>query len=223
MVAARSCGQPVALDQAGGEPGDRVLRLPVGELGQLAVLGRIALVVAAQSVDQGLDERRPVAGARPGDRLADRRVDREDVVAVDRHGRDAVDAGVVGEVLHLRVGGERRELGVAVVLAEEHDRQPPEARDVQGLVEGAGLAGPVAEEDDRHAIRRFQRGGPGVTQREWQIARDDPGRRHEARPRGPRYASSRPCRRSSRSSARRVRPSRRTGSAPLASACACAR
>ena len=44
-----------------------------------------------------------------------------------------------------------RRLGPAVVLEHEHDRQPPELREVHRLVEGAGVGRAVAEEGNRDA------------------------------------------------------------------------
>src|SRR5581483_681947 len=74
--------------------------------------------------------------------------------------------------------GERRELREAVVLADEHDRQPPERGEVQGLVEGAGLRRAVAEERDRD--RAAQTADRGRAERERDVSRDDAGRSHEA-------------------------------------------
>jgi len=79
-------------------------------------------------------------------------VDRQHIVAVQRDTRQAVggaarrDARVAGGVLEGNLGGE------LVVLADEQHRQPPDARHVEPLVEGAVVDGPVAEERHRHAL-----------------------------------------------------------------------
>jgi hypothetical protein len=53
--------------------------------------------------------------------------------------------GQVADRLVLRLG---RRLRPAVVLADEHDRQPPELGEVHRLVKGADVRRPVAEERD---------------------------------------------------------------------------
>jgi hypothetical protein len=50
------------------------------------------------------------------------------------------------------VRGARRELGEAVVLADEHERERPERSEVHGLVEHARLHGAVAEEGDGNRV-----------------------------------------------------------------------
>ena len=79
-----------------------------------------------------------------------RRRGRHDVVAVDR---DVVDAVAGGPPLERRrvLGRRRRELGVAVVLAEEDDRQLPHGGEVHRLVERALGHRAVAEERHRDA------------------------------------------------------------------------
>ena len=64
----------------------------------------------------------------------------------------------VGDARDLGVRRARRELGEAVVLADEDQRQLPQRRQVDGLVEVAGLDGAVAEEHhgDRSAPRSRQ-------------------------------------------------------------------
>jgi hypothetical protein len=179
LVAETRVGQ-AGRDERLGEARERVLAFPLIELRQLAVLRRVTLVVATQAIGQRLDEGRALPGSCPGDGLAHGRVDGEHVVAVDGRGRDAIDAGVLGQPLHPGVGGQRGELRVAVVLAHEHDRQSPQAGDVQRLVERAGLAGPVAEEGDAHAFHTLEGRRPRVAERQRQVAGDDPGRGREA-------------------------------------------
>ena len=55
---------------------------------------------------------------------------------------------VARKALDESVGGERRKLGVTVVLAHEDYRQPPQARDIERLMKRAGLACAVAEKHD---------------------------------------------------------------------------
>ena len=70
------------------------------------------------------------------------------------------------------VGG-RRELGVAVVLAEEDDRQLPHRGEVHRLVERALGDGAVAEEGDRHAAVGPQLRGRGRADGDRQAGGDD--------------------------------------------------
>ena len=95
-----------------------------------------------------LDDRRPDAAADPVDHLRHRFGDRDDVVAVDRDVVDAVPRRPTLERCGVLVGG-RRELGVAVVLAPEDDRQLPHRGEVHRLVERALRDRAVAEEGNR--------------------------------------------------------------------------
>src|SRR6185437_12218081 len=73
----------------------------------------------------------------------------------------------------------RRELGEAVVLADEDRRQPPEGGDVHRLDEDPALDGAVAEEDDRDRIRHGEPCGERRAEREWNVAADHAGRAEE--------------------------------------------
>ena len=157
----------------------------------------VALVVAVPAVGRGLDDDGPAPARVSSTETLHRERGRDDVVAVDRRRTDAVAGGAPLERRRvLLVGG--RELGVAVVLAEEDDRQLPDRGQVHRLVERALRDRAVAEERDR-----------------------DRGRRRAAarrRPRPPRSAGPRPrCRwrRRCRASGRRCASSRRgRGSCP---------
>ena len=152
-AAQRSSVNQPCCDAVALEAQDRILLLPVGGGERLAVLARVALVVAAQPVGQALEQERPAAVARRGE-VARRRhptpratslpstVSRSTLV-----GRDDV-----AHALDVRVRRARRELREAVVLADEDQRQLPERREVDGLVEVAGLHRAVAEEHDRDRV-----------------------------------------------------------------------
>src|SRR3546814_9103970 len=91
---------------------------------------------------------RTTTAADPLDHLAHRGGGGDHVVAVDGDVADAVPAGTLLQrcgVLGRLVG----ELGVAVVLAEEHDRQLPHGGEVHRLVERSLGHRAVAEERDR--------------------------------------------------------------------------
>ena len=145
---------------------------------------RDQVAVRAEPVDERLDERRPLARAGALDRRADRLVDRERIAAVHR------DAGHAERLrLHcerLARGGVRvllvaaRVHVVVVVLHHEHDRELPERRDVQRLVECALLRGAVAEEAEHDLALAADLGGPGRAGRVRDPLADDPGGPEEA-------------------------------------------
>src|SRR5262245_18791548 len=82
---------------------------------------------------------------------------------------------MLSQPLDLRMRRERRELGVAVILTNEDDRQLPEAGNVERLVKRSGLAGAVAEEDYRDLALFSFLPGKRRAQREWNGTADDTG------------------------------------------------
>ena len=129
-------------------PRDRVADAPLLDLlvGAVAELHRpLGGVVAEEAVGPALEERRAPARAGARDRARGRLEHRVDVHAVDPLGRHAVGGGAVDE----RAGGRallRQRDGVAVVLADEDERQLPERGEVHRLVQHALVGAAVAEE-----------------------------------------------------------------------------
>ena len=137
--------------------------------------------MAAQPVREALEQERPLAAARRGEEPGEGLADGDDVVAVDGLALQAVRRDDVADALDDRVRRARRELGEAVVLADEDRRQPPERRQVDGLDEDAALDRAVAEEDDRDPRRRpSSRAREGAAERERDVAADDAGRAEQA-------------------------------------------
>ena len=134
--------------------------------------------MAAQALDEALQQERPAARARRGEVGPERLAHREDVVAVDGRALDPVGRHDVAHALDHGVRRARRELREAVVLAHEDERQLPERREVDGLVEVPGLHGTVAEEDDGHGVLAAQPCRQGTAERD----RDRAARRHPSRP-----------------------------------------
>ena len=112
---------------------------------------RVADVVAVHAVGLDVEEHRPGARAHVVERLGRAVEDLLDVLPVDL---DRVH--VVGErpLRHVvpdgRVLPAGRRLGPLVVLADKQGLRAPELRQVERLVEGAGVRRAVAEERDRH-------------------------------------------------------------------------
>ena len=121
--------EPALVEAAPLQPQDRVELLPVLGGQRLAVALRVALVVAAQPVGQALEQERALAASRASARKrakASRTATTSLPSTVSRarpYGRDDV-----ADALDDRVRRARRELGEAVVLADEDHRQPPERR-----------------------------------------------------------------------------------------------
>ena len=102
---------------------------------------------------------------------------------------------------------DRGRLGVAVVLADEDDRQLPDRGQVERLVEGALVGGAVAEEADRDTAGAARLGGQRRAGRERRSRRRRSRSRRACPCRRRRCASSRPCPCSSRSPCPTARPS----------------
>src|SRR3990170_5160578 len=158
-----------------GGAGQRIFLLPFGELRKLAVLGRVAFVMAAHAVGETLDENRALPCARLLDGFPRSLAHGEKVVAIDGAVRNTVSLGVLREAFDFRVRGERRELGIAVVLADKDHRQFPETGDVERLMKRSGLAGAVAEEHHGELAFLLLLGGEGSAKSKWNGATDDSG------------------------------------------------
>ena len=66
------------------------------------ILGRIGPRMTAEAIGLGLDQRRPIAGARASERLGHDPVDGVDILAVDDYPGDRVRRGAVGEIVDRR-------------------------------------------------------------------------------------------------------------------------
>src|SRR4051794_13956080 len=130
-------------------------RVAIGRL--LAVLLgavdlRVADVVARHAVRLDVEEDGAAAGAHVLERLAGLLVDLLEILAVDLHRGHVVGERALRHVVpDRRVLPAGRRLGPLVVLADEERLRLPELRQVQRLVEGAGVRRAVAKEGDRDA------------------------------------------------------------------------
>src|SRR5690606_40399260 len=121
------------------------------------------------------------AAAAPGDveRAGRGLIDDVDVVTVDQDRLEAVGARAIGgRVLDGRDLVDRRVFHVAVVLADEYDRQLPYDREVQRLVKRADIRRAVAEQADRDLVRAAALRGPRRACRDRQVCADDRVRAH---------------------------------------------
>src|SRR5262249_1259005 len=148
LLVRRALGQ-----QCLAESKDWTARLPLLDLLAGAV-GEIAhaLGMSPRAVSPALQQCRAATAAGATDGVAGRLVDRQDVVAINLDAGHTVgrpargDIGIARRVLKRHL---RREL---IVLANEQDRQLPDGRQVDPLVERAIVDRPVAEEGDTNAI-----------------------------------------------------------------------
>ena len=152
---------------------------------RLFVLAAVALQVGAHgmvvpAIGQGLDQARSLARPRPQRGAQHRVVDRRGVVAVDPAARQVVGRGAAGDAAagDHAVAGRRQ--AVEVVLAEEDQRQPPDRRQVHGLVEDALAGRAVAEEGDADRARAAQLLGQGGAGAESHAGTDDAVRAQDA-------------------------------------------
>ena len=154
---------------------ERVARVPRLHLVGRAVALRVTLVVAVPAVGGRLHDGGPAPAPDGLDHLLHGRRGGHDVVAVHR---DVVDPVAGGATLERRgvLVGRGGELRVAVVLAEEHDREMPHGGEVHRLVERALGHRPVTEERHRDAAVRPQLGRRRRPHRDRQAGTHDPVR-----------------------------------------------
>src|SRR5437763_5424451 len=141
---------------------DGVAPLEVGAL--LLVLiaaGVVGGVVEAHPVGHRLDQGGPIARARPAHGLDRSLVDREDVVAVHLHAREAVAGRPQREARRRRLQAARRRDRPLVVLHEEDDGDLLHAGQVEGLVEVALGGAAVADVGPHDRVLALQLETPG--------------------------------------------------------------
>ena len=137
------------------------LVLAVGVADNAAETQRMIVVPVGAALDEG----RALPGPRPGDRRRHRLVHGDGILSVHQHSRNVVGCRTVGDVFHSDHLFETAGYGVLVVLTEKHHRQLPNGRQVDGLVERAFVAGPVAEEGHRHPVVALQPAAQGSAHR----------------------------------------------------------
>ena len=138
-----------------------------------AVLDLVTLEVSEVAVRLAFQQGGPFAVARPTEGLACRFVDGEHVLAVNDdagHAEGGAAAGDVGAAD--RVVG-RGGLGVTVVLADEHHRQFPDGRQVQGFGGGALVGTSVTEEAGGGLARTPDTAREPGAAGQWRTATDD--------------------------------------------------
>jgi hypothetical protein len=136
--------------------------------------------VTSEPVGQALEQERARAGARRGEESGEGVTDGDRVVAVDGLAREPVRRHQVAHALDVGMRGARRELGEAVVLAHEHDRQLPQRREVHRLGPVPGLHGAVAEEHDGHLVAAAQATRERAAERHRHVAADHAGGAEQA-------------------------------------------
>ena len=101
--------------------------------------------MAAQPIGPRFDKGWPVTAPGASDRRIGSAPHALDVVAIDGLRRDAEGGGSRHDRAR-RHGVGRREFTVAIVLADENDRQPPQRRNIERFQQYAAIGCPVAEE-----------------------------------------------------------------------------
>ena len=160
---------------------DRVALGPGPDLLGWPILPGVGPGVTARPVGDRFDQRWAAALAGRADRTVGRQVDGVGVVAVDH---DLVQP-VRGRASRRRMRDrghdvDRRVLHIEVVLADEHGRQVPDLRHVEGLVERPDVGRPVPEERDRDVVGAPHLGRPGRAVRGAEVRADDGVGAHHA-------------------------------------------
>src|SRR5829696_6791673 len=141
-------GQRADLAAAAGEERNRVVAAPRLHLVRAAVDAVVVVGgMGVEAVDLCFHQRRAVAAPGAVGRLFDGLVDREQIGAVDNDAGKTVTGRAVGHVVDRHLQILRHRDGVAVVLAEENDRQLVDTGEVARLVEIALGAATLAEAD----------------------------------------------------------------------------
>ena len=135
--------------------------------------------MAPVAVGQTFEKHRSAPGADRGQGLLCCRVDGQNIHPVELVSGNMVGGGPAIDIRDRRVAADLRSDLVEVVLADEEDRQIPEGRHVQGLVEGPLVDGAVSEKTD-HRFRESSAGdGIGQPDRHGEGLAHDPVAPHE--------------------------------------------
>src|SRR4029079_19639879 len=145
-------GEAAMRDQLALEAANRILVAPGLDFLLAAIEVAIAFGVPAQPIGLAFEQGRAAAAAGELDRRPCRRDDGGQVVAVDGDSRHRVCRRPIGDVGHGHRARDIHRHPVLVVFANEHDRQPPDRRHIERLVEGALVGGAVAEKHHADAM-----------------------------------------------------------------------
>ncbi len=146
---------------------------------RIAVLLGVAFVVPPPTVGEALEQERALTAAGAGEEGAERVPHRGRIAPLHRLALEPVRSDDVGDTLDHGVGGARRELGKAVVLAHEDDGELPERRQIHRLAPVPGLNRAIAEEDGRDIVTAARPRRERRAEREREVPADDAGRTHE--------------------------------------------
>ena len=144
------------------------------------ILLRVAHIVTGHAERHALEQIRTRTVAQHFDRFARGRIHGRQVVAVDGLRRNGVGRGETADVRDVGVFLATGELGVAVVLADEEHRKPPQRGEVQRFVERTGARRTVTEEHHADVLLALRLRRPRGARGEGEVACHDTGRAQHA-------------------------------------------
>src|SRR6266545_2465283 len=159
-------GQQADGPQLRGEADERILALQRLDLGRVAIAALVVVRrVAGEPHHHGLDQGRTLAPSSPLVGFPRGRVAAQRIGAVHGHAREAVSLRSYRHALATDLLVERDADRVAVVLADEDDRQLVDAGEVHGLVDLALVAGALAVCGHGHHVVAAHPGAHGDADR----------------------------------------------------------
>src|SRR5262249_45622960 len=140
-----------------------------------AVVLRITYEVTGHPVRHALEQVGSVSTPDPCNRVSASRMNHPQIIPVDSLCRHPVRRSEITDLSYRGVLIAARELGIAVVLADEQHRQFPQHREIESLVKRTGPGGAVTEEHDTDCVGSLGLSGPRGARRQGQISSYDTG------------------------------------------------
>ena len=152
-------GQDALFDEPGAERVDRITLEPLVELALRSIRCRVGPGVAGVAIGLQLEQAGTLPPAASVEGFFDGACYRVDILPIDDHARHPIAHRPIGDVLDGGGDIDAAVLAVLVVLADEDNRQLPDRRQVEALMERADVGRPVAEHRDRRIVGPPDLGG----------------------------------------------------------------